>query len=282
MTLNELLDQLTLEQIEVDLFRGESRDLGGRMVFGGQVLGQALMAATRTVDGDHRAHSLHAYFLRPGDKTHPIVYEVDRIRDGKSFMTRRVVAIQHGRPIFALSASYQLPEDGVSHQVVMPEVPAPETLPTEDEARQARSQRNPDQQNLTYLQTRPLEIRMIPAQQLPPAPLPQKMVWMRAQGELPDDPGLHRCLLAYASDFNLLGTALLAHGLSFRQPNLQGASIDHALWFHREFRMDDWLLYAMESPSASNARGFARGSMFDRQGRLVASVAQEGLMRLLD
>ncbi len=282
MTLNELLDQLTLEQIEINLFRGESRDLGGRMVFGGQVLGQALMAATRTVDPAFRAHSLHAYFLRPGDKAHPIVYEVDRIRDGKSFMTRRVVAIQHGRPIFALSASYQLPEDGVSHQVPMPAVPAPETLPTEAEARQVRSQCNPDQQNLTYLQTRPLEIRMIPTQQLALAPLPQKMVWMRAQGELPDDPGLHRCLLAYASDFNLLGTALLAHGLSFRQPNLQGASIDHALWFHREFRMDDWLLYAMESPSASNARGFARGSVFDRQGRLVASVAQEGLMRLLD
>jgi acyl-CoA thioesterase-2 len=282
MTLSELLDQLSLEQIEINLFRGESRDLGGRMVFGGQVLGQALMAATRTVDPRFKAHSLHAYFLRPGDKACPMVYEVDRIRDGKSFMTRRVVAIQHGRPIFALSASYQLPEEGVSHQVAMPEVPAPETLPTEAQARQARSPTNPDQQNLAYLQTRPLEIRLIPAQQLPPAPLAQKMVWMRAQGELPADPGLHRCLLAYASDFNLLGTALLPHGLSFRQPNLQGASIDHALWFHREFRMDDWLLYAMESPSAANARGFSRGSVFDRQGRLVASVAQEGLMRLLD
>lgn len=282
MTLSELLDQLTLEQIELDLFRGESRDLGGRMVFGGQVLGQALMAATRTVDPAFRAHSLHAYFLRPGDKTRPIVYEVDRIRDGKSFMTRRVVAIQHGRPIFALSASYQLPEEGITHQVPMPEVPAPETLPTEAQTRQARSQTNPDQQNLTYLQTRPLEIRLIPAQQLPPAPLPQKMIWMRAQGEPPADPGLHRCLLAYASDFNLLGTALLPHGLSFRQPNLQGASIDHALWFHREFRMDDWLLYAMESPSASNARGFSRGSIFNQQGQLVASVAQEGLMRLLN
>lgn len=282
MTLSELLDQLTLEQIEIDLFRGESRDLGGRMVFGGQVLGQALMAATRTVEASYRAHSLHAYFLRPGDMAHPIVYEVDRIRDGKSFMTRRVVAIQHGRPIFALSASYQLPEDGVTHQVSMPEVPAPETLPTEAEARQARSQNNPDQQNLTYLQTRPLEIRLIPAQQLPSTPLPQKMVWMRTQGELPDDPGLHRCLLAYASDFNLLGTALLPHGLSFRQPNLLGASIDHALWFHREFRMDDWLLYAMESPSAANARGFSRGSVFNQQGQLIASVAQEGLMRLLN
>jgi acyl-CoA thioesterase II len=277
-----LLEILDLEQLEHNLYRGRSPQVGWQRVFGGQVIGQSLVAATRTVDGGRAAHSLHAYFMREGDPAVPIIYEVDRIRDGKSFSTRRVIAIQHGAAIFSLSASFQLEEPGLDHQIEIPKVPQPEELPSETELQAAYLHAAPDSVKRYWERPRPIEIRpldlrhFVSRDKLPP----QQAVWVRATGALPDDPVVHRAVLAYASDMTLLDTALFAHGRMIFDPDLQAASLDHAMWFHRPFRADEWLLYAEDSPSASGARGFTRGSLFARDGRLVASVAQEGLIRL--
>jgi acyl-CoA thioesterase-2 len=277
----DLINVMTLERLEMNLFRGQSRDIGSPQVFGGQVLGQAVAAATATVE-DRIVHSLHAYFLRRGDFNSPIVYEVDRALDGKHFSSRRVVAIQHGRQIFNMSASYQLAETGLEHQSAMPEVPPPESLRDLESHYRDIADKLPAAARRVLEQRRPFEFRPVqPSDHLrreKSAPL--KHIWFRAVGALPDDEALHRSLLAYVSDFHLLDTALKPHGVSMLSPTLVIASIDHALWFHRSVRVDDWLLYAVDSPSASGARGFTRGSVFARDGRLVASAAQEGLIRL--
>ncbi|HXF08615.1 MAG TPA: acyl-CoA thioesterase II [Candidatus Acidoferrales bacterium] len=277
-----LLSQLDLETLDENLFRGTSADLGGFSVFGGQVVAQALVAAQRTLDPARSAHSLHAYFLRPGDMKASIVYQVECLRDGKSFSTRRVLALQHGKPIFSLSASFQVTEDGLDHQAPAPQAPPPESLPTEQELRARLAERVPEP--LRRFLNREVGIEMRPVAPVdfftPERRAPIQQVWLRVAHPLPDEPGLHRALLAYASDFNLLGTSLLPHGITFFQGNLQGASLDHALWFHRPFRIDDWILYHMESPSASGARGFNLGGFYTRDGRRIASSAQEGLLRL--
>lgn len=276
-----LLKTLDLEQLEQNLFRGVSPQVGWQRVFGGQVIGQALVAATRTVEPGRFVHSLHAYFLRPGDPSVPIVYEVDRLRDGKSFTTRRVVAVQHGHAIFAMSASYQGLEDGFSHQVAMPEVPMPEDLPSEKDLKDQYMHLAPENVRRYWERERPIELRAVnPKHYFSREKLePVQHVWVRATGELPDDPGIHASILAYASDMTLLDTSLFAHGRSIFDRDLQLASLDHAMWFHAPFRADDWLLYAQDSPSAAGSRGFNRGSLFTRDGRLVASTAQEGLIR---
>jgi len=279
--LDELLTLLRLEPIEERLFRGQSQDLGWGNVFGGQVLGQALSAAARTVPVDRPVHSLHAYFLRTGDARRPIVYEVDPIRDGASFTTRRVVAIQGGHAIFSLSASFQVEEPGLEHAVGMPDVPGPDGLLSELDMARKHEARIPEPLRAMALAERPIEIRPVqPFNILAPRPAPpRRQLWFRATGALPDDPAVHRYLLAYASDFNFLVTAMLPHGVSWLTPGMQVASLDHAMWFHRPFRMDDWLLYDVESPSAGGARGLVTGRFYTRNGTLVASVAQEGLMR---
>jgi acyl-CoA thioesterase II len=279
--LADLLQLLELEQLEVNLFRGESRDSGAPQVFGGQVLGQALSAAAATVTG-RIVHSLHAYFLRRGDCNAPIVYEVDRSLDGHSFSNRRVVAIQHGQQIFNMTASFQVGESGFDHQIPMPQVPLPEALADSGGPPPQLLERLPERLRRFFEQPRPFEFRTVqPIDYLRPRrEAPVRQVWFRAVATLPDDEMLHRRLLAYVSDFFLLDTATLPHGTSFLAPSVVMASIDHAMWFHRTLRVDDWLLYAMESPSASGARGFARASVFARDGRLVASAAQEGLVRL--
>jgi acyl-CoA thioesterase-2 len=276
-----LLSILDLEQLEENLFRGLSPQVGWQRVFGGQVIGQALVAAARTVEG-RGAHSLHAYFMREGDPAVPIIYNVDRIRDGKSFTTRRVVAIQHGAAIFSMSVSFQVTEQGLDHQITMPTVPPPEELPSEEELKAAYLHNAPEGVRRYWERPRPIELRPVDLRHfLSREKLePLQYVWVRATGTLPDDPDIHRCVLAYASDMTLLDTALFAHGRMIFDPDLQAASLDHALWFHRPFRADEWLLYAEDSPSASGARGFNRGSLFSRDGRLVASVAQEGLIRV--
>jgi acyl-CoA thioesterase-2 len=250
-------------------------------VFGGQVLAQALVAARRTVEEEREAHSLHAYFILPGDLAAPIVYFVDRLRDGKSFATRRVTAIQHGQAIFNLSASFQVAESGIEHQLGMPAAPDPETLTPELELVREMADRIPDALRLVLTQDRPIDFRPVdpldPFQ--PERRPPEKKMWLRAIGAVPDSTLAHQAILAYASDYGLLGTALQPHSLSIRTPNLQIASLDHALWFHRPFRVDEWLLYVMDSPATSGARGFVRGNIYTRDGKLVASVAQEGLMR---
>lgn len=271
----ELLQLLGLERLEENLFRGGSRDIGAPQVFGGQVLGQALRAAYCTVEG-REAHSLHAYFLRRGDFNAPIIYEVDRSRDGGSFSSRRVVAIQHGEQIFHMAASFQRPEQGMSHQLAMPEVPPPEQLPDLRELAEAQGLSRAARHFLG--RRSPFEFRILPPQD---ARAPRRNMWLRAVGQLGDDPCLHRCLLAYVSDYALIDTALQPHGLSLASPGVVVASIDHAMWLHRPARMDQWLLYCIESPSAAGARGFARASLFTREGVLVASVAQEGLVRQL-
>jgi acyl-CoA thioesterase-2 len=283
--MNQLLDDLikvmTLERLEMNLFRGQSRDIGSPQVFGGQVLGQALVAATATAE-DRTVNSLHAYFLRRGDFNSPIVYEVDRALDGKHFSSRRVVAIQHGRQIFNMSASFQSAEAGLEHQSPIPDVPSPDSLLDMETHYRSMADQLPPAARRILEQKRPFEFRPVH----PPDPmrreksLPVKYVWFRAVDTLPDDEALHRCLLAYVSDFHLLDTALKPHGVSMVSPKLVIASIDHAMWFHRRVRVDDWLLYAIDSPSASGARGFTRGSIFARDGQLVASAAQEGLIRM--
>jgi acyl-CoA thioesterase-2 len=279
--LEELLALLELERIEEAIFRGPSRDLGFGAVFGGQVIGQALSAARRTVPVDRIVHSFHCYFLRPGDVARPIVYDVERIRDGSSFTTRRVKAVQHGRAIFFMSASFHREETGFDHADPMPDVPGPEGLESALDFARRHVALIPEPLRATFTHETPIEVR--PVQVLDPtAPRPMpavRRVWMRANGEMPDDPTIHRDLLAYASDFNFLVTALQPHGRAFWDQSLQMASIDHAMWFHRPLRMDEWLLYDVDSPSASGARGLVRGRIFSRDGRLVASTAQEGLIR---
>ena len=280
--LSELLELLKLEKIEENIFRGQSQDLGFGNIFGGQVLGQALSAATQTVPDERSAHSMHAYFLRPGDPAMPIVYDVDCIRDGRSFTTRRVVAIQKGRPIFSMSASFQISEPGFKHMAQMHEVEGPEGIQSEFEMATKYKDFIPESIRDKIVCEKPIEIRVVdPLNPFDPEKRePVKHVWFKAIGELPDDIAIHRYMLAYASDFQLVTTALHPHQVTVWNASLQMASLDHAMWFHRDFRMDDWLLYQMESPSASNARGLARGSVFNRKGVLVASVTQEGLIRL--
>ncbi|HEY0768338.1 MAG TPA: acyl-CoA thioesterase II [Steroidobacteraceae bacterium] len=278
--LADLLALLELEQLEVNLFRGESRDIGSPQVFGGQVLGQALSAAAATVEA-RVVHSLHAYFLRRGDCNAPIVYQVDRSLDGHSFSNRRVVAIQHGQQIFNMTASFQVTETGFEHQIGMPQVPSPESLADSGAPSAQLLERLPERVRRFFEQPRPFEFRMVQSidHQYLRRTAPERQIWFRAVGTLADDEMLHRRLLAYVSDFFLLDTATLPHGASLLKPTIVMASIDHAVWFHRSLRVDDWLLYAMESPSASGARGFTRASVFARDGRLVASAAQEGLVR---
>ena len=275
-----LMETLDLETLEVNLFRGRSPQVGWQRVFGGQVIGQSLVAATRTVE-DRSVHSLHGYFIRPGDPSVPIIYEVDPYRDGRSFTTRRVVAIQHGKPIFSMAASFHVAEDGLDHQFDMPDVPAPEDLPSEKELVARFSDAIPEMIRKYWERDRPIELRPVALRNyLEPVPSePFQQVWIRASDTLPDDDALHQCVLAYASDMTLLDTALISHGRTLFDRDLQLASLDHALWFHRTFRADEWLLYSQDSPSSSNALGFTRGSIFTRDGKLVASVAQEGLIR---
>jgi acyl-CoA thioesterase-2 len=277
----ELLELIRLEALEVNLFRGESRDIGAPRVFGGQVLCQAVLAASATIEG-RLIHSLHAYFLRAGDPAAPIVYDVDRSRDGGSFSARRVVAIQHGRPIFTLAASFQGPEEGLEHQFDAPDVPSPEEVGMHHEVDPQTLQHLPQKMRRWIDRFGPFEFRRVgeydPSNPKPEKP--QQQIWFRLNGELPDDPVLHRALLAYVSDFHLIGTATLPHGISWTLGNLIMASLDHAMWFHRDFRLDDWLLYSSDSPNMGGGRGLARGMIFDRAGRLLASTAQEGMIRI--
>jgi acyl-CoA thioesterase-2 len=282
--LQALIDLLDLEKLEENLFRGQSPAYGWQRVYGGQVLGQALVAAGRTVEADRVAHSLHAYFLIGGDPGHPIIYDVERIRDGGSFTTRRVRAIQHGRPIFAMSVSFHKHEVSYEHASPMPKVPAPEDLPTEQELRAQLLPSLPENMRSYWQHERPIEMRptdisrYLDRQQREPL----QSIWLRANGPLPDDARLHQCVLAYASDFTLLDTALIAHGKLLFDTDVQLASLDHSMWLHRPGRMDDWVLYVQDSPSAGGGRGFCRGSLYSRDGALIASTAQEGLVRRKD
>jgi acyl-CoA thioesterase-2 len=277
----ELLQLIRLEPLEVNLFRGESRDIGTERVFGGQVLCQAVLAAGATIE-NRLIHSLHAYFLIAGDPKAPIVYNVDRSRDGGSFSARRVVAIQHGQPIFTLAASFQEPEDGLAHQFDPPEVPAPEAVHTHFEVDHSTLEHLPQKMRRWVDRFGPFEFRRVgdydPLHPVPQAP--QQQIWFKLHGQLPDDPMLHRALLAYVSDFQLIGTATLPHGISWVQGGLMMASLDHAMWFHRDFRLDDWMLYSCDSPNTGGGRGLARGMIFNRAGTLVASTAQEGVIRV--
>ena len=279
----ELVALLTLERLEDNLFRGQSRDIGTKYVFGGQVLGQALSAAQQTVEDARAVHSIHAYFLRAGDIEAPIIYHVDRTRDGHSFSVRRVTAIQHGQPIFVFAASFQHDEPGVSHQFHMPEVPMPEDVEPNIAPPADVMEKLPAKMQRWLSRMGPFEMRPIyPRDDVkPPKRPPYQQVWLRLIDKVDDAPELHRALLAYASDFYLLGTTTFPHGISYYQPNVQMASLDHAMWFHRPVRADDWLLYSLDSPTAQNARGLARGQFFTRDGILVASTAQEGLIRVL-
>ncbi|SFS19802.1 acyl-CoA thioesterase-2 [Dyella sp. OK004] len=278
----ELVDLLQLERLEDNLFRGQSRDIGTHFVFGGQVLGQALSAAQQTVDQGRAAHSLHAYFLRAGDINAPIVYNVERTRDGGTFSSRRVVAIQHGQPILNGSVSFQIEEEGFEHQTPMPEVPAPEDIEPMQPLPPEKLAKLPEKLQRWLGVDAPIEFRHVwPQNKLHPSKRPPyQHIWFRLTAPVDDSPVLHRALLAYASDFNLIGTATLPHGISYYTHNVQMASLDHALWFHRPFRVDEWLLYSFDSPTAQGSRGLARGQIFSRDGRLVASTAQEGLIRL--
>lgn len=279
--MQDLIERLDLEKLEENLFRGSSPQNGWQRVFGGLVIAQALMAAQRCVDPDRIVHSLHAYFMRPGDPSIPIVYQAERIRDGSSFTTRRVVAIQHGKAIFSMSASFQVEEPGFDHQVTIPDVPAPEALMGEAEFRAAFLAQAPDTVKKYWGRERPIEIRptslthYLSREKLEP----EAHIWVRASGLVPEDRHYQAAILAYLSDMTLLDTSLYAHGTSIFDPELQVASLDHAMWFHRPCRLDDWMLYTQDSPSAAGARGMTRGSIFTRDGRLIASVAQEGLIR---
>lgn len=280
-TIEELLQLMELEQLEVNLFRGESRDIGTSRVFGGQVLAQSIIAASRTVD-EGTIHSLHSYFLRAGDAEAPIVYNVERNRDGRSFKSRRVVAIQHGRPIFTLAASFQLEQEGIDHQFDMPEVPMPEELSSESNVPGDRLDQVTPLLQRWFSRTGPFDFR--PTQKrdvFNPQPQPPfSNIWFRLNGEIDASDEMHRALMAYASDFHLVGTATLPHGISFIQDELLMASLDHGMWFHRPARVDDWLLYSCDSPSSSGGRGLARGLIYDRNGKLVASTIQEGMIRV--
>jgi acyl-CoA thioesterase II len=280
----ELLTLLDVEELDTDLYRGARQPGGVGRVFGGQVIAQALQAAQRSTAADQTAHSLHAYFMRPGSEDHPIVYQVVRDFDGRSFATRRVIALQRGQPILNIAASFQRPEEGLAHQDAMPDVPPPEDLRPDAEGREQLADRVPEPFRRFLLRPRPIETRSVTARDpvSPPAAEPRQAIWFRAAAALPDDPALHRAVLAYASDMALLGTAMLPHAVGWMNPRMQTASLDHALWLHAPFRADDWLLYATDSPWAGHARGFNRGSIFARDGRLVASAAQEGLIRLRD
>jgi len=278
--LQQLIDVLKLKQIDDSHFQGASEDLGFPNVFGGQVCGQAMMAAYQSVE-DRIAHSMHGYFLRAGDPNLPIQYEVQSLRDGGSFSARRVIARQHDKEIFTLNASFQVPEIGFEHQIDMPASTEPDVLLSELDMRRRFKHLIPEKLRDQFTRDRPIEIRPVNPVNYsnPDVRAPYKQNWFRAVGELPDDLYLHQCILTYASDFGLLGTSMLPHGVSFAQKGMQVASIDHALWFHRPFRVDDWLLYDMDSPSASNGRGFNRGNIFNQKGELVASVCQEALIR---
>jgi acyl-CoA thioesterase-2 len=280
--IEELLGILDLEYLEQNLFRGRSPQVGWQRVFGGQVIGQALVAACRTVDVALRQpHSLHAYFLLPGDPKVPIIYEVDRIRDGRSFTTRRVKAIQHGQAIFSMSASFHVVESGLAHAFPMADVPMPEDLPDERDIRANVMPLMPDPVRRYFESDRPIELKPVEYNRyLSREPMPPRFnAWIRATGRLPDDPAIHQCVLAYASDMTLLDSSLIAHGRTVFERSIQAASLDHALWFHRPFRADEWLLYAQDSPNTSGARGLTRGLIYAQEGQLVASVAQEGLIR---
>lgn len=279
----ELVELLALERLEDNLFRGQSRDIGTRYVFGGQVLGQALSAAQQTVDGARAAHSLHAYFLLAGNVEAPIVYNVERTRDGRSFSTRRVVAIQHGQQIFNCTVSFQIDEPGFEHQSTIPDVPKPDALPEPAPLSPEELSKLPPKLQRWFGRSGPFELRAVqPRNELKPERRPPlQYVWFRLVDRIADSPALHRAILAYASDFNLIGTTMLPHGISFLQRNVQVASLDHAMWFHRPLRVDAWLLYACDSPTAQGARGLARGQIFSLDGRLVASTAQEGMVRVL-
>jgi acyl-CoA thioesterase II len=280
-TLADLLDLLSLEKIEEGIYRGNSQNLGLPQVFGGQVIGQALSATKATLNDHRPVHSLHSYFLRPGDASRPIIYDVENLRDGRSISTRRVKAIQHGKPIFFMTASFHVEAKGLEHQAVMPEVEGPENLTTTRE----RIQKLALEENMPlperFEQQSPIIIKPVESFNplKPEATAPTRHVWMKTNGELPDDPRVHKYMLAYASDMAFLPVAGQPHGISFFTKNFQMATIDHSMWFHRDFRFDDWLLYQIESPSATNQRGYVLGKFFDRKGRLVASTAQEGVMR---
>ena len=277
----DLVALMQLAPTGEDRYRGQSENIGTPAVFGGQVLGQALVAASRTVPADRAVHSMHAYFLLPGAHA-PIDYTVHRARDGRSFTTRHVIAKQEGREIFEMAASFQTADDGIDHHDAMPQAPEPLTQPSELERRIALGDRVPADYRFRGLISPGLEVRVVNAPDLlrPQATAPQSMIWLRAVAPLPDDPLVHRALLAYASDNGLLRAAMNPHGLTFFSPKLRAASLDHAMWFHRDFRLDDWLLYVVDSPSAQGARALCRGSIFTRDGRLVASTAQEGMLRV--
>ena len=280
--LNQIIKTLDLEEIEPNHYLATSPNEGWQRVYGGQVIGQALVAASRTVSPNRSAHSLHGYFLRAGDTTIPILYKVDRIRDGKSFTTRRVVAVQRGQAIFTMSISFQVDEGGLSHQFDMPKVPAPDSLPTEDELRREQAKSWPKEFQESFSGSSAIQVKPVdPVDLLNPEPAQaMQRCWMRCGEALPDDPRIHQCVLAYLSDWSLLDTASRPHAVSFMQDNVQVASLDHAMWFHRPFRADEWLLYDQDSPSASGARGFNRGVIYSQTGELVASTTQEGLLRV--
>lgn len=279
--IEELINHIVLEQLEQNIFRGESKEIGSKRVFGGQVLAQALHAASKTVDPERTVHSLHAYFILAGDATSPIIYNVDRTRDGGSFTTRRVNAVQHGKDIFVMAASFQKEQPGLEHMIPMPNVPDPDALITDQELAQKFGSAVPEEVH-RMLRQRPIEFKPVEIPDLlsPVKNKPFQHVWLKAKGMIPSNAhkNLNREILAYASDYNLLTTAMRPHEVTIR--DIQLASLDHAMWFHRDFKIDEWLLYALESPSSSNSRGFTRGNIFTRDGKLVASVAQEGLIRL--
>jgi acyl-CoA thioesterase-2 len=277
--IKDLLEVLKLEQIEENIFRGVSHTVGSKRVFGGQVLAQALHSAQLTVPEERKVHSMHGYFILPGDVKKPIVYMVETLRDGRSFTTRRITAVQNGKAIFNMAASFQIQEEGRSHQITMPNVLPPESLVNDQELAKMYAHKISPIAKAFLERPRPIEFRPVEKNYIVynEGQQPFRHVWMKAKGDMPNDPNIHRMVLAYASDYNLLTTAMKPHNLNFQ--NVILASLDHAMWFHREFRMDEWLLYALESPSSSNARGFTRGSVFNQQGELVASVVQEGLLR---
>ncbi len=281
-SLQKVIEILDLEEIEKNHYRATSPNEGWQRVYGGQVIGQALVAASRTVEASRPAHSLHGYFLRAGDTSVPILYKVDRLRDGRSFTTRRVDAVQHGKTIFSMLISFQVAEEGFAHQFPMPMAPPPDELLDEDELRREQSKSWPEELRDSYSTSSAIQIRQVePVDMLNPVPTDaSQLCWMKTREELPDDPRLHQCVLAYLSDWSLLDTATRPHAISFLQDNIQMASLDHAMWFHRPFRADEWLLYAQDSPAAGGARGYNRGLIYNRDGELVASATQEGLMRL--